>query len=79
MTSYTRDSEDVIKLFMFLRDFEPEYHHANFGAGWTTNKGKTSGLILASRVITLKRVIQRFRLSNYFGKIFKFRDFLTLS
>ena len=26
-----------------MRDFVPEYHHANFGGNWTTNKGETEG------------------------------------
>ena len=41
MTSYTRDSDGVIKMLMILRDFVPKYHHAKFGLDWTTNKGKT--------------------------------------
>ena len=41
MTSYKRDSDDVIKIFIFLRDFIPEYHHAKFRGNWTTNIGET--------------------------------------
>ena len=41
MMSCTRDSDDVIKFFMLLRDFVPEYHHTKFGDNWKTNKGET--------------------------------------
>ena len=43
MTSYTRDSDDVIKILMLLRAFVPEYHHAMFGGDWAADKGETSG------------------------------------
>ena len=31
VTSYSGQNEEVIKLFMFWRDFVPEYHSAKFG------------------------------------------------
>ena len=41
MTSYTRDSDDVIKFVNALKDFVPEYNHAKFGGDWTRNEGET--------------------------------------
>ena len=43
MTSYLPPGDDVSKIFMVLRDFLSEYHHAKFGCNWTTNKGETEG------------------------------------
>ena len=40
MTSYTRDSDDVIKFFILLRGSVLEYHPTRFGGDWTINKGE---------------------------------------
>ena len=43
MTSYLPFSDDVSKIFMALKDFVPDYHHATFGCNLTTNIGETGG------------------------------------
>ena len=51
MMSYIRDSDDVIKIFMLLRDYVLEYHPTTFGDDWTINKGETEGAQCAYRPI----------------------------
>ena len=43
MTSHLLLVMTSAKFLWFLRDFVPDYHHAEFGSNWTTNKGETEG------------------------------------
>ena len=45
MTSYVLLVMTSANFLWLLRDFVPEYHHANFGCNWTTNKGETAYMV----------------------------------
>ena len=53
-----RQNNDVVKIFVSLRDFVSEYHRARFGGNWTTNKGETCGALCSPTWLKVSKAVK---------------------